>query len=252
MKKTVSPTLNPLPNARQWMVFAVFMILLWFVFLCIFYLWPEIDIAFSKFFFEPQPCIDTPKKTVHGSFPMAHSQLCIIMRKFLIYLPIFSATFLLILSIKATFHRNITSAREKSRRYNLTLLALLVGPGLFVNLFLKTFSGRPRPYQTDLFCGFFSFEPAGSFAGPISHNCSFISGEAAAASWLLSALTVLLSPKQRAVFVPIFIITSLATAFLRVGFGGHYLSDVILGLLASPTIMAVIFAIAKTLRYIDE
>ena len=245
MKKNASLSpFSPLANDRSWMILAVFSVVLWFGLLYIFHRWPGIDTSFSQAFFKPQSCVnETPTEAVCGFFPMSRQTLCLIMRKFFIYLPICAVVFLSIAWIRALH----TGAGEKARHYGLTLLAFPIGTGLFVNCFLKTFSGRPRPCQTDLFAGIFPFEPAGSFAGQCDHNCSFISGESAAAGWLICLLFVLPS-KQRTVLAPALIIASLTTSFLRLAFGGHYFSDVVLGWLSSPAIMAIIFAVETTLR----
>ncbi len=115
--------------------------------------------------------------------------------------------------------------RPRSTAYLLASLAL--GPGLVVNALFKNNSGRPRPYQTDLFGGAWPFESAWHFGGACLSNCSFVSGEASTAMWLLAP--VLLLPRElRLVFgVPIAVV-GLALSLNRMAFGGHYLSDVLL------------------------
>ncbi len=107
------------------------------------------------------------------------------------------------------------------------LASLALGPGLVVNALLKNHSGRPRPIQTDLFGGAWPFEPAWHFGGACISNCSFVSGEASTAMWLLAP--VLLLPRDvRLVFgVPVAVV-GLALSLNRMAFGGHYLSDVLL------------------------
>jgi membrane-associated phospholipid phosphatase len=79
------------------------------------------------------------------------------------------------------------------------------------------------------------FMAAGNFGGSCQSNCSFISGEAASAGWLLCVIP-LLPPKFRRMLAAPLIAISLATPALRVAFGGHYLSDVMLGWLLSPIV----------------
>ena len=115
--------------------------------------------------------------------------------------------------------------RPRSTAYLLASLAL--GPGLVVNALFKNFSGRPRPYQTDLFGGAWPFEPAWHFGGACVSNCSFVSGEASTAIWLLAP--VLLLPRELRLFVGVPIaLVGLALSLNRMAFGGHYLSDVML------------------------
>lgn len=247
MKKAVSPSpLLLLSNTRLLTTLAVFLVMLWGALLLIFHRWPGIDIAFSRLFFERQSCIDdTLTVPVCGFFPMTRAPVYRVARTVLFYLPICCAVFLACASIIALRQRKTPGASEKGCRYALTLLALPVGTGLFINGFLKPFSGRPRPWQTDLFGGRFPFEPAASFAGQCDDNCSFVSGESAMAGWLI-CLLVALPPKQRAMLAPALVTASLAIPFLRLGFGGHYLSDVVLGWLFSPLVTAMLFAMAAT------
>ncbi|SHG31500.1 Membrane-associated enzyme, PAP2 (acid phosphatase) superfamily [Kaistia soli DSM 19436] len=107
------------------------------------------------------------------------------------------------------------------------LASLALGPGLVVNALFKTFSGRPRPYQTDLFGGAWTFEPAWHFGGACVSNCSFISGEASTAIWLLAPVLLLPRELRLPVGIPV-ALTGLALSLNRIAFGGHYLSDVML------------------------
>src|SRR5690606_1953513 len=91
--------------------------------------------------------------------------------------------------------------RVAARRYSLSLLALALGPYILVNLLLKSFSGRPRPDETNLFAGDHTFMPAGSFAGQCDNNCSFVSGEAAGAGWV-ACLVPLLPARFRPFLAP--------------------------------------------------
>ena len=88
-----------------------------------------------------------------------------------------------------------------------------VDPQILVNLLLKSYSGRPRPHQTDLFGGDLPFMPAGSFSGQCENNCSFISGEAAGAGWLI-CLIPLLPPRLRLALAPGIIAVSLLPVFI--------------------------------------
>lgn len=113
-------------------------------------------------------------------------------------------------------------------RSTLFLLAgLALGPGLVVNGLFKNFSGRPRPIQVELFGGNEMFVRAWQFGGQCVQNCSFISGEASTAIWLMSL--VLLAPRswRPALAVPLALIV-LALSINRMAFGGHFASDVMI------------------------
>ncbi len=90
------------------------------------------------------------------------------MRKIFFYLPAALALLILVLLIRNLQHHGATYNREKSRQYSIALISFLIGPYLLVNLILKTISGRPRPYETDLFGGADMFTAAGTLNGPAS------------------------------------------------------------------------------------
>ncbi|WP_112389334.1 phosphatase PAP2 family protein [Rhizobium sp. BE258] len=122
--------------------------------------------------------------------------------------------------------------------------SLAISTGLLTNFWLKSHSGRPRPIQTNLFGGSLEFEPAGSFLGACVRNCSFVSGEASAAGWL-ACLIFIVPAKHRALAAPPILCASIATVYLRVGFGAHYASDAILGWLLSVVVFAGFLAVAE-------
>jgi membrane-associated phospholipid phosphatase len=101
---------------------------------------------------------------------------------------------------------------------------LAAGPWLLVNEGLKEHSGRPRPGHVAQFGGKAEFRPFGRFDGSCATNCSFVSGEAAAAAWTL-APALLAPPPWRAAAVAASLVFTLATSALRMAFGGHFLSD---------------------------
>lgn len=134
--------------------------------------------------------------------------------------------------------------RMPVQRLWISLLSLGIGTGLITNLFLKAHSGQPRPFDTDLFGGKLQFMPAGSFNGACERNCSFVSGEASGAGWLICVLFVL-PPRYRIWIAPPVILASVATAGLRVAVGAHYASDATLGLLLSITVFLGLLALEE-------
>ena len=67
------------------------------------------------------------------------------------------------------------------------LLSFALGPGLLVNAVLKEHWGRPRPVAVTEFGGELAFVPWWDDRGGCRSNCSFVSGEGAAASTLAAA-----------------------------------------------------------------
>nr|WP_272210984.1 phosphatase PAP2 family protein [Marinicella sp. W31]MDC2876893.1 phosphatase PAP2 family protein [Marinicella sp. W31] len=113
------------------------------------------------------------------------------------------------------------------------LVSLILGPGILVNSILKEVSHRPRPRNTDLFGGDLGFVPAGDFSGACGANCSFVSGEAAGAGWLFCYAVFLVPDRFKLLFSPPLIALAIISPVMRVAYGGHYLSDVILAWLGS-------------------
>ena len=126
------------------------------------------------------------------------------------------------------------------------LAAFLLGPGLLVNAFLKDYWGRPRPGSTDIFGGDLPFVPAGQWSDACADNCSFVSGEGSAIFWLVCLIPLLPPAWRRGGGIAIVAI-AVFTAGLRVAFGGHYLSDVVLGGLSTLVVFAVTAFLAATL-----
>lgn len=104
-------------------------------------------------------------------------------------------------------------------------LAFALGPGLLVHATLKEMSHRPRPYATTDFGGQDAFRPFTHFDGACRHNCSFPSGETAAATWMLAPAS-LVPPPWRALAIAGALVFAAATGLLRMAFGAHFLSDV--------------------------
>lgn len=127
-------------------------------------------------------------------------------------------------------------ARGAAAAFLLTVLAL--GPGLIVNGILKQFWGRPRPGQITEFGGALPFQPPFIPTDFCPSNCSFVSGEASAAGWLMALAIVL--PRWRH---PLFwggLAFALGVGVLRMGFGGHFLSDVLYGIAVSYFLAAAL------------
>lgn len=76
----------------------------------------------------------------------------------------------------------------------LTSGTMLVGPFLIVNGIFKTFWGRARPRDIDLFGGSKAFSLPLEISNQCAWDCSFMSGHTAVAFWLLAP--ALLAPKK--------------------------------------------------------
>ena len=121
------------------------------------------------------------------------------------------------------------------------LLALALGPGLLVNGILKEIWGRARPRDVVEFGGGADFSPAWWISGQCYRNCSFVSGEAAAAFWLI-ALVFVVPKAWRTTTAVLTVLLATCVSFTRVVVGAHFVSDV---LLAWSLTLLVILALQR-------
>jgi membrane-associated phospholipid phosphatase len=180
----------------------------------VFALWPELDLDVARFFYHS------------GSF-FGGDQALRFARDF------FRVTPFVVLTLYAALwlaKRRGTKLRwAPSGRAVIFLIATIaIGPGLIVNLGLKDHWRRPRPYQTQDFNGASPFRPWYEMDGACKRNCSFVSGEAATGFWMVAPASVL-PPLWRAPAIAAAFAFGAGASLLRLAFGGHYLSDVLLG-----------------------
>lgn len=103
-----------------------------------------------------------------------------------------------------------------------------IGPGLVTNLILKDHWGRARPIMTTFFGGPQSFSLPWTISDACHSNCSFVSGEGSGVFWLL-AFVFVVPARWRKPMLGGLLIWVAAISLNRIAFGGHYLSDVLIG-----------------------
>ncbi len=113
----------------------------------------------------------------------------------------------------------------KKRVWSYLLFALLLGPGLLVNLVLKDHLGRARPRQVVEFGGDKNFTPAFIPANQCKQNCSFPSGHSAGAFYLIAL--ALLAKRRRLLWLSLATLFGVLVSLGRIIQGGHFLSDTI-------------------------
>lgn len=119
----------------------------------------------------------------------------------------------------------------QARRAVVLACAMALGVGALVNYALKQHSGRPRPVDTTLFGGAAGFQPALSFGGTCSRNCSFVSGHAATGFVLMAwGLWGAASTRRRWLWRGL--LAGAVVGAGRVMQGGHFLSDIVFAGLA--------------------
>lgn len=212
------------------------LIVAWWFILILFNDFPQLDTSFQSYFFSPAECLSSANTgPVCGAFPFSQHWFLVGLRRIFFWLPPVIAMALVAYILFSWRDTDNPATKENVHQVLLVVTSWVLCVGFLVNFILKAYSGRPRPVNTDLFGGLEHFIPAGGFGGTCQSNCSFISGEAASAGWLICLIPIL-PAGLRPVLAPILIVVSLATSFLRITFGGHYLSDVLLGWLSAPLI----------------
>ncbi|MBF0094068.1 MAG: phosphatase PAP2 family protein [Alphaproteobacteria bacterium] len=175
---------------------------------------PEVDLTVSGWFFEP------PNRFILRYFPPF---------EFIRRETQEAVGFLALVVAQAWLAGRIlgkTLLGIDGRRCLYLLGSLALGPGLVVNGVLKEFWGRARPTTVREFGGDLQFSPALIPSDQCSHNCSFVSGHAAAAFWLVS-FALLVPPRWRPLAVAVALGCGGAMGLVRVAQGGHFLSDVV-------------------------
>lgn len=123
--------------------------------------------------------------------------------------------------------------------------AILIGPGLIVNLILKEHSGRARPMHIEAFGGDHLFSPMLRVADQCLTNCSFTSGEAALTSAMVFAALALgwphFGPRGRRNAVLVGVGLTALVMFLRVALGRHFVSDVLASTLISAFVCLALY-----------
>jgi membrane-associated phospholipid phosphatase len=108
----------------------------------------------------------------------------------------------------------------------LILMALTLGPGLLANAGFKENWNRPRPGVVQEFGGPMTFKAWWDTSGECPRNCSFVSGESAAAFAMLAPAALVGGP-LRLIAIAAATLFGALIAFLRVMFGGHFFTDVV-------------------------
>lgn len=232
---TLAPFSNP--------IFAAAMSGLTVLLLVFFNQFPDIDLAVAGFFFSALDCDQAAQGAiVCGSFTASEGAALNTVRNVLHVTPVVVAIALAVAAVIAT-RRGGEGARRFARGAALAITSLVLCSLVIVNLVLKAYSGRPRPYQTDVFGGDLPFVPAGVFTDLCQSNCSFVSGEASAAFWLLCLFPLVAVRHRPAAFI-VTLIVAVTASMLRVAFGGHYLSDAMIAASLSLAVFACLASVA--------
>jgi lipid A 4'-phosphatase len=147
-----------------------------------------------------------------------------------------------LLAVVALYAWNRLSKRNllgvDGKRVLYLFLVLIIGAGLIVNVVFKDHFGRARPRDVAEFGGSKIFTPPFTISNECSTNCSFSSGDGAAAFFSL-ALALALSRKRRlfAAALALGVLVSLA----RISAGAHFFSDTVVSFFVMLIVADVLF-----------
>lgn len=192
--------------------------------LVVFAVWPAIDLAIARLFFDGRGFMG-------GAFLR-------FLREMFADLPfVVLAAFVALWALRRAGWGLFWAPSGRGIIFLIATMAL--APGLVVNLGFKDHWHRPRPYQTDAFNGAHPFRPWYRTDGGCLKNCSFVSGEASTGFWMVAPAS-LLPPPVRAPALAFAFAFGVGASLLRVAFGGHYLSDVMLAGLFTIVVIEVV------------
>ena len=176
--------------------------------------WPDIDLAAARIFYvEPR------------HFLFNHSALATALRwgfRALTWGTAIAAVTGIILALARRRHLFGLGLPE----WIFLALVLITGPGLIANTLLKDNWARPRPTHAVEFGGPDKFTPVLERSGACERNCSFISGEASA-TFALGFAIAMLARRRRAELMAAAVALGSIAGLIRMGEGGHFLSDVV-------------------------
>jgi lipid A 4'-phosphatase len=152
---------------------------------------------------------------------------------------------IIVLSIVGILYGILNKNNSVKKTSIIVILALIIGPGLFVNVLFKDYWGRARPYQ--VLRDYQKYTPF--YIPQIKHpkNNSFPSGHASIGFFLGVPFLAL---KRRKLGLIISIGAGCIIGMVRILQGGHYVSDVILAFVISWLIAELIVYIYN--YYFDE
>ena len=195
-------------------------------FVLLFFLFPNLDIHFSKLFFYEEKFISEKHIFIKN--------LRSFLKDFMIVISVFS---LLLIVAGLLFKKKVFFLKSRTK---LILLGFIVGPvigcGLIANFYFKDNWGRARPINIQEFGGDKIYAKPFIISDQCKKNCSWIGGEASAAFSFITGTIILKNP----IYLIINLIFGIVVSLCRIAMGGHFLSD---------NIFAMIFMIYLAILY---
>ena len=231
------------------LVWATAVVLFSAIILVVFRTFPNIDIFVTQLAYANLPCADETTISTCGWFPLQYNFILHDARKISLQIPYIAISGVAIFLMYHLFFKPLTTGLELGK-IALVIWTLIVATVGIINLGLKEIWGRPRPFDVDRFGGDHPFVLPGTISDYCSRNCSFVSGEASSAAWLL----VLLVFVPKGWRVPTGVLLAAYALFfsgLRVAVGKHFLSDVTMSVLITFSVYFVLKAVFATKYFVD-
>jgi len=185
------------------------------VFVVLYLIWPEIDMRIAGVFYD----------AVTRTFPLRSDLIAMILRETAMIIAwAICAPAIVALVVKLARPDKPMLLRGRTVAY--MVITMVLTAGIVTNLTFKSYWGRPRPAAVVEFNGQWKFQPWWQPGGECPRNCSFFSGEAATAFWTYAPAS-LAPPAWRPLAYLGATVFGIATGGLRVAFGGHFVSDVV-------------------------
>lgn len=205
----------------------------------VFTVWPELDLAVSGVFYDSA-------RGFSGDYnPLVQS----------LYrgIPLMSKATIIGLFIALFAYSMQRGATGQKRRIQVAYLitALIIGPGLLIDVALKDYWGRARPYKVAEFGGTKTFTPATRPSDQCENNCSFVSGHASAGYYLVS-LGFLGGVAARRRWTLIGLTVGTVFGLGRIAQGGHFLSDIVFSFYATWFAAWVAWMIFRRLGWLQD
>jgi lipid A 4'-phosphatase len=208
----------------------VAMIAVWIALLTttVFSLMPQIDIAVSRFFMDSD-----------GGFVVDHSPFWRATRRATLNFYTIWYIAIVVAGIWAWFTKSPALGLTWPKWLYLALCSI-AGPLLVTNIVLKEEWGRWRPREVIDLGGSENFTSPLDLSGTCNSNCSFVSGEVSSMVMVFIALAFM-TTRLRPVFYILTAVMGGFVAFLRIGQGGHFLSDTLFAAALMMLIAAALY-----------
>lgn len=186
----------------------------------LFTVFPDVDLAVSRAFYDPVRGFSGDYNPVVQSLYRG--------------IPLMSKATIIGLFIALFGYSFQRGARGRKRRIQVAYLitALVLGPGLLIDIGMKDHWGRARPSTVAEFGGTKVFTPATRPSDQRDRNCSFVSGHASAGFYVVS-LGFLGGAAARRRWTLIGLTAGTVFGLGRIAQGGHFLSDIVFSFYAT-------------------